>query len=171
MCSAVDTLMLKPASPRRSPAPAHTASATSRAGAASLPRCAASPAFRSCGPTTPSTAPPGSRGPRVEPDISSSSPAASHGRGGTASTRVPISTGRPEEPDPSLSDDDGRAAAYRHDRTVTCGGNRSVVPVWTCGRANRTLALSTASTGRCPLCTEGARTGSARCSTMLVRLP
>ena len=33
---------------------------------------------------------------------------------------------------------------------------------------NRTLALSTASTGRCPLRTEGARTGSARCSTMLV---
>ena len=63
MRSAVDTLMLKPASPRRSPAPAHTASATSRAGAASLPRCAASPAFRSCGPATPSTAPPGSRGP------------------------------------------------------------------------------------------------------------
>ncbi len=35
------------------------------------------------------------------------------------------------------------------------GCNRSVVQVWTCGRANRTLALSTASTGRCPLCTEG----------------
>ena len=58
-------------------------------------------------------------------------------------------------------------------RTVeaTFGSNRSVVPVWTCGRANRTLALSTASTGRCPLCMEGARTGSARCSTLLVRLP
>ena len=48
---------------------------------------------------------------------------------------------------------------------------RSVNPVWTWERANRTLALSTASTGRCPLRREGARTGSARCSTLLARLP
>ena len=48
---------------------------------------------------------------------------------------------------------------------------RSANPVWTWERANRTLALSTASTGRCPLRREGARTGSARCSTVLARLP
>ena len=50
-------------------------------------------------------------------------------------------------------------------------GKRSVNPVWTWERANRTQALSTASTGRCPLRREGARTGSARCSTVLARLP
>ena len=48
---------------------------------------------------------------------------------------------------------------------------RSANPVWTWGRANRTLPLSTVSTGRCPLRREGARTGSARCSTVLARLP
>ena len=63
-----------------------------RSGAAALVR-GLLPTSRSCGPATPSTAPPGSRGPRVEPGISSSSPAASHGRGGTASTTVSISTG------------------------------------------------------------------------------
>ncbi len=92
--------MPKPAPPRRSPAPARTASATGRAGAASLPWCAASAASRSCGPATPSMAPPGSRDPNVEPDILSSGPAVSHGRGGVASTKVSISTGRPEEPGP-----------------------------------------------------------------------
>ena len=51
----------------------------------------------------------------------------------------------------------------------TC--KRSLNPVWTWERANRTLPLSTASTGRCPLRREGARTGSARCSTVLARLP
>ena len=50
-------------------------------------------------------------------------------------------------------------------------GNRSGKPVWTCERANRTLPLSTASTGRCPLRREGARTGSARCSTVRARRP
>ena len=39
------------------------------------------------------------------------------------------------------------------------------------GAAHRTLPLSTAGTGRCPLRREGARTGSARCSTLLARLP
>ena len=52
-----------------------------------------------------------------------------------------------------------------------CPCNRSGNPVWTSERADRTLALSTASTGRCPLRREGARTGSARCSTVLARRP
>jgi len=71
-----------------------------RGSAALVRRCAASPASRPYGPATPSTAPPGSRDPRVEPDISSSSPVAPHGRGGAASTKVSISTGSTREPGP-----------------------------------------------------------------------
>ena len=63
-----------------------------------------------------------------------------------------------------------RCAAVRAG-TPPAGRKRSVNPVWTWERANRTLALSTASTGRCPLRREGPRTGSARCSTVLARLP
>ncbi len=82
--------------------------------AARQPWCAASPASRSCGPTTPSTAPPGSRGPRVESDISSRQPGCTprprrrglheglDQHGGDQNNRAP-----------SLSDDNGRAAAYR----------------------------------------------------------
>ena len=69
-----------------------------RGSAALVRRCAASPASRSYGPATPSTAPPGSRDPRVEPDISSSSPVAPHGRGSATSTKVSISTGSTREP-------------------------------------------------------------------------
>ena len=39
--------------------------------------------------------------------------------------------------------------------TTGCTGNRSVNPVWTWERANRTLALSTAGSGRCPPRREG----------------
>ena len=46
---------------------------------------------------------------------------------------------------------DCRNAEYRQDRTLTDPGNRSVNPVWTWERANRTLALSTTSTGRMSL--------------------
>ena len=116
MYSVVGTLMLTPAPLRRSPAPARIASATGRAGASSLSWCAASPASRFCGPATPAMAPPGSRGPNVEPDILSSAPAASHGRDGVASTKVSISTVGQKNRILSLSDDDGRAAAYWPDR-------------------------------------------------------
>ena len=76
MCFVVGTLMPKPASPEEIASPC-----THRIGnqSASPLWCAASPASRSCGPATPSTVPPGSRGPRVESEISPSSPAASHG--------------------------------------------------------------------------------------------
>ena len=49
--------------------------------------------------------------------------------------------------------------------------NRSVKPVWTWERANRTVAVVDGQTGRSPPRREGARTGSARCSTVLARLP
>ena len=94
MYSVVGTMMLKPASPRRPPALARTASATGPAEVASLPWCAASPASRSCGPATPfdGTA----RGRAVPSGEPESRPAAGLHRtaaGGAASTKVSISTG------------------------------------------------------------------------------
>ena len=116
----VGTLMLTPASPRRSPAPARTASPTGRAGAASLPWCAASPASRSCDPATPSMLPPGSRGTTVEPEHLLQRPGciARARRGGL---HEGLDQHRVDQKNRvlSLSDDDGRAAAYRLDRTVT----------------------------------------------------
>ena len=86
---------------------------------------------------------------------------------------VPVHGGCPDRIGSLFDDACPTAATPDTGRTerLRWPGKRSVNPVWTWERANRTLALSTASTGRCPLRREGARTGSARCSTVLARLP
>ena len=55
--------------------------------------------------------------------------AASHGRGALASTRLSIRTGDQQNRVLSPSDDDGRAAEYRSDRTVTRTPD-DVSPLW-----------------------------------------
>ena len=131
--------MLKPASPRRPPARAHRASATGGAGAASPPWCAASPASRSCGPATRSTAPLESRGRRAGHLVQQwPGSIARPRRRGLHEGLDQLGVDQTNNRVLSLSDHDGRAAAYRHDRTVTPGGNRSAEPVWTRGWPSQT---------------------------------